>query len=156
MTHTTTCQPAHCGNATLLHCHSSVIHTNIFLSFALSNFCLSSMCPSCVQDGRKKGKRRDEVGKRTREKQGKESASLTDTPPESISQRPPDDQNVEPEVVDVYTRLLHRKASLLIIFPHRFYLKGGTRPILHTKFSLLVMRSTQPVVWCLLWLWRSF
>lgn len=74
--------------------------------------CLLSVCP--VQDSKKKGKRKEEVGKRTREKQGKELASLTDTSPDSsVSQQPPDDQNVELEVMDIYVRLLHNKASLL-------------------------------------------
>ncbi|XP_070776313.1 MYCBP-associated protein [Enoplosus armatus] len=60
-----------------------------------------------VEDSKKKGKRRDEVGKHTREK-------LTDTHPESVGQQPPDDQNVEPELVDIYTRLLHKKVYTLM------------------------------------------
>lgn len=144
-TQTTTYQPTQRRNSTFLparwklNCHPSAVDTNIFLP---SN----CVCSSCVQDGRKKGKRRDEAGKRTREKRGKESASLTDTYPESVSQQPPDDQNVELEVMN--TRLLHKKASHLIIFPYMlyFFILKGTPPILHTKVSLLVMRSTsQPV-----------
>ncbi|XP_076584343.1 MYCBP-associated protein isoform X2 [Chaetodon auriga] len=65
-------------------------------------------------ESRKKGKRRDEAGKRTREKRGKESASLTDTHPESVSQQPPDDQNVEADTMDIYTRLLHKKVYALM------------------------------------------
>ncbi|XP_040891242.1 MYCBP-associated protein [Toxotes jaculatrix] len=65
-----------------------------------------------AEESKKKGKRRDEVGKRS--KQGKESATLSDTRPESISQEPPDDQNVKAEVTDIYTRLLHRKVYALV------------------------------------------
>ncbi|XP_041790122.1 MYCBP-associated protein [Chelmon rostratus] len=72
----------------------------------------SATTEKSVEDGRKKGKRRDEAGKRTREKRGKESASLTDTYPESVSQQPPDDQNVELEVMN--TRLLHKKVYALM------------------------------------------
>jgi len=60
-----------------------------------------------VQDGKKKGRRREEVGKRTREKQDKETASLTDIPADAAGQQPP---NVELEAV--YTGVLHKKASL--------------------------------------------
>ncbi|XP_044046052.1 MYCBP-associated protein isoform X2 [Siniperca chuatsi] len=67
-----------------------------------------------VEDSKKKGKRRDEVGKRIREKQVKESASLTDTRPEIISQQPSDNQNVEPKVINIYTRLLHKKVYALM------------------------------------------
>ncbi|XP_029291558.1 MYCBP-associated protein isoform X2 [Cottoperca gobio] len=69
-----------------------------------------------VQDSKKKGKRREveEVVKRTEEKQGKESPSLTDTPSEAVSQQPLDDQNVDPEAMDIYTRLLHRKVYALM------------------------------------------
>ncbi|GAA6220171.1 MYCBP-associated protein [Lates japonicus] len=67
-----------------------------------------------AEDSKKKGKRKEEVGKRTKEKQGKESASLTDTRPENINPQPPDDQNVEPEVMAIYTRLLHRKIYALM------------------------------------------
>lgn len=53
---------------------------------------------------------------KAKEKQGKESVSLTDTPPERINQQPPDDQNVEPAVMNIYTKLLHKKANPSIIF----------------------------------------
>ncbi|KAL7404939.1 hypothetical protein ABVT39_021329 [Epinephelus coioides] len=67
-----------------------------------------------VEVSKKKGKRREEVGKRTREKQGKDSASLIDIPSDSISQQPPDGQGVGPEVMDIYTRLLHVKVYALM------------------------------------------
>ncbi|XP_049427250.1 MYCBP-associated protein isoform X3 [Epinephelus fuscoguttatus] len=66
------------------------------------------------KESKKKGKRREEVGKRTREKQGKDSASLIDIPSDSISQQPPDGQGVGPEVMDIYTRLLHVKVYALM------------------------------------------
>ncbi|XP_070834212.1 MYCBP-associated protein [Chaetodon trifascialis] len=74
----------------------------------------SATTEKSVEDSRKKGKRRDEAGKRTREKRGKESASLTDTHPESVSQQPPDDQNAEPDTMDIYTKLLHKKVYALM------------------------------------------
>lgn len=52
--------------------------------------------------------------KRSKEKQ-EESASLSDIQPESVNQQPSDDQNVELEVMDIYTRLLHRKVGHFII-----------------------------------------
>ncbi|XP_042341488.1 MYCBP-associated protein isoform X2 [Plectropomus leopardus] len=74
----------------------------------------SAATEKSVEESKKRGKRREEVGKRTREKQGKESASLTDTSLDSISQQPPDDQSVEPELMDIFTRLLHRKVYALM------------------------------------------
>ncbi|XP_032398071.1 MYCBP-associated protein isoform X1 [Etheostoma spectabile] len=63
-----------------------------------------------MEDSKKKGKKKEEAVKQTKEKQGKESAPLTDTPPDnSISQQPPDDQNNEAEVMDIYRNLLHKK-----------------------------------------------
>ncbi|XP_040002786.1 MYCBP-associated protein [Xiphias gladius] len=67
-----------------------------------------------VEESKKKGKRREEVGNHTKGKKGKESASLTDTSPESINQQTPDDQNVKLEVMDIYTRLLHKKVYALM------------------------------------------
>ncbi|XP_068585071.1 MYCBP-associated protein [Cebidichthys violaceus] len=69
----------------------------------------SALTETSVQDSRKKGKRREEVGKRTRERQGKETVSLTDVPQDSVSPQPP---NVAVE--DVYTRLLHKKVYALM------------------------------------------
>ena len=95
--------------------------TAIYLQFKPISFSLSnSVHLLSVQDGRKKGKRRDEAGKHTTKKQGQESASLTDTRAESICPQTPDDLNVEPELMVVYTRLLHRKASLFIYLSMRF------------------------------------
>lgn len=70
---------------------------------------------SVLQDSKKKGRRREDVGKRSREKLGKETTSLTDVPQGSVSPQPP---SVVAE--DVYTRLLHKKASLLIIVQFLF------------------------------------
>ncbi|XP_035516253.1 MYCBP-associated protein [Morone saxatilis] len=67
-----------------------------------------------VEDSRQKGKRRDEAGKVSRDKQGKEWSSLTDTHPESVSGQPPGDQNVELEGLDIYSRLLHKKVYALM------------------------------------------
>ncbi|XP_056265563.1 MYCBP-associated protein [Pseudoliparis swirei] len=61
------------------------------------------------KDGKKKGRRREEVGKRTREKQDKETASLTDIPADGAGQQPP---NVELEAV--YTGVLHKKVYVLM------------------------------------------
>nr|XP_046262833.1 MYCBP-associated protein isoform X2 [Scatophagus argus] len=66
-----------------------------------------------MEDARKKGKRRDEAGKRTREKQGQESTSLTDTRPEGISQRPPEDQSVELEVYALLEELVDSLCDLM-------------------------------------------
>ncbi|KAM7009671.1 MYCBP-associated protein [Tautogolabrus adspersus] len=74
-------------------------------------------CPSCGQDSKKKGRRRDEAtAKRSRGKQEKESPSLTDGQIESAGQQPPEDdeQNEGPEMTEIYTRLLHRKVYALI------------------------------------------
>ncbi|XP_058468536.1 MYCBP-associated protein-like [Solea solea] len=65
-----------------------------------------------VEDSKKKGKKKEEVGKRTKEKQGRVPSSLTD--PESIGQHLYDDPNEEPEVSDIYTRLLHKKVYALM------------------------------------------
>ncbi|KAI3352910.1 hypothetical protein L3Q82_019481, partial [Scortum barcoo] len=70
----------------------------------------SATAEKSVEDSRKKGKRRDNVTKRTREKQGRESASLTEASAMSISQQRSDDEGAELEVMDIYTRLLHQKA----------------------------------------------
>uniref|UniRef100_A0A3B4TFH6 Mycbp associated protein n=1 Tax=Seriola dumerili TaxID=41447 RepID=A0A3B4TFH6_SERDU len=66
-----------------------------------------------VEENKKKGKRKDEVGKRImeKEKQGNEPASLTDTHPESINQQPSD---VELEAMNTYTKLLHQKVYALM------------------------------------------
>eukprot|EP00064_Thunnus_orientalis_P020106 superscaffoldBa00005356_g20237 len=64
---------------------------------------------SAESSKKREKKKKDEMRKRSREKQEKESAPVTDTGPESVSQQPPDDQNVELEVMDIYTRLLHQK-----------------------------------------------
>ncbi|CAK6968328.1 MYCBP-associated protein [Scomber scombrus] len=62
---------------------------------------------------KKEKKKKDEMRKRSKEKQ-EESSSLTDIQPESVNQQPSDDQNVELEVIDIYTRLLHRKVYALM------------------------------------------
>ncbi|XP_074485199.1 MYCBP-associated protein isoform X1 [Sebastes fasciatus] len=76
----------------------------------------SAATEKSVEDSKKKGKRREEIGKRTKEKQGKESALLTDIPPDTVSQQPPDKkiEKVESEVMDTYTRLLHKKVYALM------------------------------------------
>ncbi|XP_027139333.1 MYCBP-associated protein [Larimichthys crocea] len=65
-----------------------------------------------VEDTRKKSKRRDEAGRLSREKPGRRSAS-TDLHSDSVS-RHPDALTVEPEVMDKYTRLLHKKVYALM------------------------------------------
>nr|XP_043883257.1 MYCBP-associated protein-like [Solea senegalensis] len=62
-----------------------------------------------VEEGKKRGKRREDAGKLTKEKQRKESVSLTD--PERIDQPLPD---VEPDKLDIYKRLLHKKVYALM------------------------------------------
>ncbi|KAL6110389.1 mycbpap [Pungitius sinensis] len=71
----------------------------------------STFTEKSVEDSKKKGDRKEEVGKRSREKQGKEAASLTDILPDNVSQQPPD---VVLELVDIYTRHLHRKVYALM------------------------------------------
>ena len=53
-------------------------------------------------------------------KQGQEPASLTDTRAESARPQTPDDPNVEPGLMVIYTRLLHKKASLFVYLFMRF------------------------------------
>nr|XP_019939527.1 PREDICTED: MYCBP-associated protein [Paralichthys olivaceus] len=65
-----------------------------------------------VEESKKKGKRREEVGKRSKEKQEEESVSLTETSPESNIQQLPGD--VEPKMMKIYTRLLHQKVYALM------------------------------------------
>uniref|UniRef100_A0A3Q1H7C0 Mycbp associated protein n=1 Tax=Acanthochromis polyacanthus TaxID=80966 RepID=A0A3Q1H7C0_9TELE len=67
-----------------------------------------------LTDKSTEGKRRDEVGKASREKLGKKSASLTDTHSQRIIEQPPDIQSEDPEVTLIYTRLLHRKVYALM------------------------------------------
>ncbi|XP_041641909.1 MYCBP-associated protein [Cheilinus undulatus] len=64
-----------------------------------------------VEDSRKKKTRRDEVKKRSREKPEKELPMT-----ESVIQQPPEDaeQNEGPKIMEIYTRLLHRKVYALI------------------------------------------
>ncbi|KAF3687365.1 Epsin-2 EPS-15-interacting protein 2 Intersectin-EH-binding protein 2 [Channa argus] len=65
-----------------------------------------------VEESKKKGKKKEDVGKgKAKERQGKESASLSDTHPDLIIQQSPKDQNLEPAVINIYTRLLHKKAK---------------------------------------------
>ncbi|KAM7393953.1 hypothetical protein PAMP_020786 [Pampus punctatissimus] len=59
-------------------------------------------------------KRKDEVRKNSKETQERESASLTDARQESISQQLHEDQSVELEVMNIYTRLLHQKVYALM------------------------------------------
>ncbi|XP_045895684.1 MYCBP-associated protein isoform X3 [Micropterus dolomieu] len=66
-----------------------------------------------VEGSKKKGKRKDVVGKGTKEKKSGK-ASPTRTCPESISQKPPDAQNAELKVTDIYKRLLHKKVYNLM------------------------------------------
>ncbi|XP_035022910.2 MYCBP-associated protein isoform X2 [Hippoglossus stenolepis] len=65
-----------------------------------------------VEESKKKGKRRDEGGKRSKEKQGKESVPLPETSPESNIQELPDE--VDPKMMKIYTRLLHKKVYALM------------------------------------------
>ncbi|TDH15924.1 hypothetical protein EPR50_G00014280 [Perca flavescens] len=74
----------------------------------------SATTEKSVEDSKKKGKKKEEAVKRTMEKQGKESAPLTDTPPDGVSQQPPGNQNVEAEVMYIYRRLLHKKVYALM------------------------------------------
>ncbi|XP_054461081.1 MYCBP-associated protein [Anoplopoma fimbria] len=74
----------------------------------------SALTEKSVEDIKKKGEKREEVGKRTKEKQGKETTSLTDIPSDSVGQQPPGYPNVVVEVTDVYTRLLHTKVYVLM------------------------------------------
>ncbi|XP_074550414.1 MYCBP-associated protein isoform X2 [Halichoeres trimaculatus] len=63
-----------------------------------------------VEDSKRRGKKRDEMGKRSRGKQEKVAPSLTNTQTENVSQQTPEaEQPDEPEVTEIYTRLLHRK-----------------------------------------------
>ncbi|KAM8878325.1 MYCBP-associated protein isoform 1-T4 [Spinachia spinachia] len=71
----------------------------------------SALTENSVEDSKKKGDRKEEVGKRSREKQGKETASLTDVPPDNIDQQPPD---VVVELMDVYRRHLRKKVYALM------------------------------------------
>ncbi|KAK5866278.1 hypothetical protein PBY51_020483 [Eleginops maclovinus] len=74
----------------------------------------SATTEKSVKDIKKKGKRREEVGKRTKEKQGKESDSLTETASQSISEEGLDDPHVETHEIDNYKRLLHTKVYALM------------------------------------------
>ncbi|XP_036971733.1 MYCBP-associated protein [Acanthopagrus latus] len=74
----------------------------------------SATSEKSLEDSRKKGKRRDEAGKHTMKKQGQEPASLTDTRAESARPQTPDDPNVEPGLMVIYTRLLHKKVYALM------------------------------------------
>ncbi|XP_041838293.1 MYCBP-associated protein isoform X2 [Melanotaenia boesemani] len=65
------------------------------------------MTESLVEESKKTGKRKDDVGRHARGKHGKGSASFISS--ESIMQRPPDDQNVDPEIIHIYTQILHKK-----------------------------------------------
>ncbi|XP_047432970.1 MYCBP-associated protein isoform X2 [Mugil cephalus] len=65
-----------------------------------------------VEETKKRGKRRDEVLKQSKEKQGKESLSVIDNHPEIISQQSMDDPNLELEII--CGRLLHRKVYALM------------------------------------------
>ncbi|KAK2919251.1 hypothetical protein Q8A73_003622 [Channa argus] len=68
-----------------------------------------------VEESKKKGKKKEDVGKgKAKERQGKESASLSDTHPDLIIQQSPKDQNLEPAVINIYTRLLHKKVYALM------------------------------------------
>ncbi|XP_010795579.1 MYCBP-associated protein-like, partial [Notothenia coriiceps] len=69
----------------------------------------SATTEKSVEDSKKKGKRREDVVKSSKEKQGKETASLTDTTSQSVSQEFIKDPNVEPEAMGIYKRLLHSK-----------------------------------------------
>ncbi|KAM7418873.1 hypothetical protein PAMA_016141 [Pampus argenteus] len=59
-------------------------------------------------------KRKDEVRKNSKEMQERDSALLTDACQESISQQLHEDQSVELEVMNIYTRLLHQKVYALM------------------------------------------
>ncbi|XP_062420398.1 MYCBP-associated protein isoform X2 [Pungitius pungitius] len=69
----------------------------------------STFTEKSVEDSKKKGDRKEEVGRGSREKQGKGAASLTDILPDS--QHPPD---VVLKLMDIYTRHLHRKVYALM------------------------------------------
>ncbi len=114
----------------MLSKNSTLIHQQLTLS--LSPLSVGTR----IQEGKDKGKRKDGAGKCLKEQLERESASLTDTYPESVSQQPPDDKNVE-----IYTRLLHRKArpalSLLTVFNF------------HSSFEYLFKFFRDPM--CILW-----
>ncbi|XP_072240547.1 MYCBP-associated protein [Leuresthes tenuis] len=67
-----------------------------------------------LEESKKRGKRKDDTGKHSKEKLGKESPSLTDTCSESIIQWPSDDQSVDSERIHFYTRILHKKVYALM------------------------------------------
>ncbi|XP_040042517.2 MYCBP-associated protein [Gasterosteus aculeatus] len=69
----------------------------------------SALTEESVEDSEKKGDRKKEAGERPQKKQGKETASLTDILPDNVSQQPPD-----VELMDVYTRQLHKKVYVLM------------------------------------------
>ncbi|XP_062244135.1 MYCBP-associated protein isoform X1 [Platichthys flesus] len=64
------------------------------------------------EESKRKGKRRDEVGKRSKEKQGKESVPLPETSPESNIQELP--VEVEQRMMKIYKKLLHEKVYALM------------------------------------------
>lgn len=43
---------------------------------------------------------------------------LTETHPESINEQPPEDQTEEPAVMNIYARMLHKKARFKILPIH--------------------------------------
>uniref|UniRef100_A0A3Q3XRK1 Uncharacterized protein n=1 Tax=Mola mola TaxID=94237 RepID=A0A3Q3XRK1_MOLML len=72
---------------------------------------LSSIRPFFVQDNREREKKQEEAGKRAAREL--ETALLTDTCPGSAPQ--PADQNLDPNLISMNTRLLHAKASPLAL-----------------------------------------
>ncbi|KAK5926848.1 hypothetical protein CgunFtcFv8_022386 [Champsocephalus gunnari] len=74
----------------------------------------SATTEKSVEDSKKKGKRKEDMVKSSKEKQGKETASLTDTTSQSVSQEFIEDPNVEPEAMGIYKRLLHSKVYALM------------------------------------------
>lgn len=122
--HTTTYQPTYCWNLTfVLSKNSTSVNANNCPSFAPCNsvFYLFTLR---AKENKKKGEKKDEVEKgKAKEKQGKESVLVTDTLSEHIIQQPPEDQSVELAVMNIYAKLLHKKASHSIVFPYSFYFK---------------------------------
>ncbi|XP_017291880.1 MYCBP-associated protein [Kryptolebias marmoratus] len=69
---------------------------------------------SSAEEIKRRGKRKDDAGRRSREWNRKGSASLTEISLETIVPQPPDDQSVDPELTRIYTKTLHKKVYALM------------------------------------------
>ncbi|XP_037546426.1 MYCBP-associated protein [Nematolebias whitei] len=69
----------------------------------------SPITDSSAEEIKRKGKRKEDAGRHSREWRRKGSASLVEMNSESISPQSPDDQSVDPEMMQIYTKTLHKK-----------------------------------------------